>query len=183
MTLVLRSPYASVWNYLGLPARTAVQYFSPRIPGRVTDIYNPRFEVEEVEGLVKLSVEFPGVKAENIEVTAGGNVITVKCKSRSDRAVEKNGYHWREHSESFFSRSVPMPEGADFDKTVARFEDGVLEIRVPVAEKPEAAKIEVHSAGYKGVTGTTAAATAGEASGAPVAEAGPEPETVEITPG
>jgi HSP20 family protein len=156
MTLVLRSPYASVLDYLGLPARTGARYFTPRDVEGQPHVLHPHFEVEAEKGQVKLNVELPGVEAEDIEVTAGGNVITVKFKHNYDRAVERGGYHWREHGEKLFARSVPMPEEADFDKTVANFENGMLEITVPVAEKP-AAKIEVHSAGYEGETGNTQA--------------------------
>lgn len=155
MTLVVRSPHVGVWDYLGLPVRVAFGTLRPR-NRKVADVWNPRFEAVEQEGQLKLSVELPGVEAEDIEVTTGGDVVTVKCTRKYDRAVERNGYHWQEHSERLYARSVPMPKGADTDRVAAQFENGVLEVTVPIveAEAEETARIEVRSAGYKDETET-----------------------------
>ena len=47
---------------------------------------------------------------------------------------KKDGVYRTERQYGHFYRSIPLPEGADVDKARAKFENGVLEVTVPVAE-------------------------------------------------
>ena len=46
---------------------------------------------------------------------------------------EKSGLTERQYGQ--FLRSIPLPEGAKIDETRAKFENGILEVTVPVQEQ------------------------------------------------
>ncbi len=88
-------------------------------------------------------VEFdlPGVKAEDVDITVERNVLTVHAKrERSQNAGE---FVISERSVGSFSRQLFLGETLDTDSLVASYVDGVLTLRVPVAEKAKPRKIEI----------------------------------------
>jgi HSP20 family protein len=53
-----------------------------------------------------------------------------------------------------FYRSIPLPEGADVEQARARFENGVLEVAVPVPEqKAQRKQIPIQSGSSGSATG------------------------------
>ena len=80
--------------------------------------------------------EVPGVRAEDLDITAANRTVTLSGKRR---VAEEEGvsYHRKERADGEFSRSVTMPGDFDATKVDARYAHGVLTIVLP---KPEQAK-------------------------------------------
>ncbi len=47
---------------------------------------------------------------------------------------KREGYFHSERSYGAFYRSIPLPEGAQTEQTAAQFNNGVLEVSVPIPE-------------------------------------------------
>ena len=79
----------------------------------------------------------------DIAVTDGELRITAHRQAKSEHK-DKNGYR-SEFQYGSFSRTLTLPPGASPDAVTATYKDGVLEVRVPVAElpPPEASKIPI----------------------------------------
>lgn len=78
----------------------------------------------------------PGVQEEDVELSIEKDVVTLKGNIRNDYQGEGTKVYLLETPYGSFTRSVRLPEGCDATAAEARFERGVLTVRVPKAEKP-----------------------------------------------
>lgn len=104
----------------------------------------PAVDVREVDGKLQIKADLPGVKRENVEITATDEAITIEGHTLEESEEKKEGYFHRERRSGHFMRTVPLPVAVDTDKVEATFEDGTLTITLPkVAEAPKGKKISV----------------------------------------
>ena len=105
-----------------------------------------KLEEYREEGTLVLRTEVPGVDpAKDLEVTVTDGLLHVHAQ-REEKLERKSQQDYRsEFRYGELTRTVRLPEGVSGDDVKATYEDGVLEIRIPVpAEKePEAKKIPV----------------------------------------
>jgi HSP20 family protein len=84
-------------------------------------------------------VDLPGVDPKNVHVQADGNLLTITGERKSE---EKRP----EYQETFygkFERQIALPQGVEADKIAARYEHGVLEIRLPLPAQLAGRKIPI----------------------------------------
>ena len=104
----------------------------------------PETDVVETEREIRVQVEMPGLKRENIEVDVENNVLTIRGEKREERTEGQEGrYHLAERRWGTFARSFVLPRDVDADNIQASFEDGVLTVRIPKSEKARRRKIDV----------------------------------------
>ncbi|HEY2216924.1 MAG TPA: Hsp20/alpha crystallin family protein [Solirubrobacteraceae bacterium] len=131
--------------------------------------------VEEGEEFV-LRADLPGVAEDDVHVELDDGVLTVSGKRSSEHEERRGGYCRIERASGSFSRSLTLPDGVDAESIQARFEQGVLEVRVPkpAQRKPQRVAISVGGKPAVESTATAGEPAAGEAaaSGAPVVEEG-----------
>ena len=63
--------------------------------------------------------------------------------SAPSEETSENGFYRFERRYGTFARAVGLPQGVDQDNISARYENGVLEVRVPKPEEQEPKKIEL----------------------------------------
>jgi HSP20 family molecular chaperone IbpA len=104
-----------------------------------------RVEDFEEEGKYVLRAEMPGVDPDkDIEVDVSGDVLTISGR-RQEEERDKNHSEFRYGS---FSRSLRLPPGSDRSSIAATYENGVLEVRVPVGDaRAEVTKVPVQRSG------------------------------------
>jgi HSP20 family protein len=102
--------------------------------------WNPAIEVRLKDGKFLVNAELPGVKNEDVKVHIDGNALIVEGERRQEIEEKKEGYYHSERSYGNFYRSVALPEGAVIDQATAQFNNGVLEVTVPVPEAKTARK-------------------------------------------
>ena len=99
----------------------------------------PDLEVVEQDGALKIRLDLPGMKREEVQVAVTDTAVTIAGERRQQEEKTENGYVRSERSYGRFFRSVPLPEGARADSAKATFADGVLEVTMPVAAPQPAA--------------------------------------------
>lgn len=89
-------------------------------------------------------VEFdlPGVDAGSIDLTVEKNVLTVHAERRRNE-VEGVELLVGERPHGTFSRQLFLGEGLDTDRIDASYADGVLTLRLPVAEKAKPRRVPI----------------------------------------
>ncbi|HEX9938705.1 MAG TPA: Hsp20/alpha crystallin family protein [Longimicrobium sp.] len=108
----------------------------------------PETDVVETEREIRVMVEMPGLKRENIEVDVENNVLTIRGEKREERTEGQNGrYHLAERRWGTFARSFVLPRDVDAENIQAAFEDGVLMVSIPKSEKARRRKIDIGGAG------------------------------------
>ena len=106
-------------------------------PGRVTQSWVPALDVWETEADVVYAFDLPGIPEDAISIEVKDDALTVSAEREKTDEVSEDGYFRFERRFGSFARAVGLPKGIDQDGIVARYENGVLEVRVP---KPAQAK-------------------------------------------
>ena len=97
------------------------------------------------DGEVALRFDLPGVDPASIDVTVDRGVLTVTAK-RHEEYAEHDKLVIRERITGTFTRRVHLSDDLDSAAVEASFTDGVLSVRIPVAEKAQPRKIEIQGA-------------------------------------
>ena len=88
----------------------------------------PRVESYRKDNDYVVRVDLPGVNPNDVHVEAEGNLLTIK----GERKTEEKGREYQETFYGKFERQLTLPQGVEADKIAARYEHGVLEVRVPL---------------------------------------------------
>ncbi|HWD38066.1 MAG TPA: Hsp20/alpha crystallin family protein [Fimbriimonas sp.] len=95
-------------------------------------------DMYQQDGRIFVRASVPGVKPEDLQVNLENGVLTISGETNEPFKEEKLGgriYH-REHSYGRFVRSVRLPSDINQEQIDAQFENGVLEVSMPI-NKPQ----------------------------------------------
>ena len=92
---------------------------------------------------ITVTFEMPGIKPENIEVSAKADTLTVKGQRVVEEAPEGAQYFRRERSEGTFSRSYALPFKIDQEQVQASYVNGILTVTLPKAREVQPRKISI----------------------------------------
>lgn len=123
--------------------------------GSENPVWAPAIEVAERDGNYVVRAEIPGVKADEVKLEITDDEIVLQGERKNEREETKGDVHMTERQYGRFYRRLPLPEGARLDEARARFDNGVLEITVPLEEpknKRREIKIEPASATQAGAS-------------------------------
>jgi HSP20 family protein len=124
--------------------RLLTGFFGPTADGFLPAAFRnqPPVNVWEQQDALKVEMELPGIRSENLDISVAGNELSIKV-DRPDVAQEGVTYHRRERPVGSFSRIVRLPVEVDADRVEADLRDGVLTITLPKAEGAKPRKINV----------------------------------------
>jgi HSP20 family protein len=98
-------------------------------------VWVPPIEVAYRDGNFVVSAELPGLDDEDITVTIRDNAIVIEGERQVEDEESEGGIQRTELRYGQFYREIPLPDGANADRARAEFNDGVLQISVPVAQE------------------------------------------------
>jgi HSP20 family protein len=98
-------------------------------------MWSPAIEVAEREGQYVVHAELPGLKPEDVKVELTDDTLVIHGERKSEHDENKGGVHRTERRYGQFYRSVPLPEGVNAEQVRAKFENGVLEVTIPVPQQ------------------------------------------------
>lgn len=107
----------------------------------------PKIDVAEVKDAIEVTAELPGVDEKDIDVTLSNGVLTIRGEKKTERdeTGKDKSWHVVERSYGSFSRTIALPYDPDSGKVEAKFDKGVLRVRLPkpaeIAKKEK--KIEI----------------------------------------
>jgi HSP20 family protein len=88
-----------------------------------------------------VSIAAPGLKKEDFKIEVEDKVITISSEKEERKEEKEEKFTRKEYSCSSFSRSFTLPEDVKMDSIEARYEDGVLKIRLPRKEEAKKAAL------------------------------------------
>jgi HSP20 family protein len=107
----------------------------------------PAVEVTERDGKFVVRADLPGIKPEDVTLAITDDAVVLEGERKCEREEDKGGVHITERRYGRFYRAIPLPEGAKTDQAQAKFENGVLEVEVPVEQpKEQRRQIPIQSA-------------------------------------
>jgi HSP20 family protein len=103
----------------------------------------PLVNLSEDKDNYYVRAELPGVKADDIDIQATGNTVSLKGERKIP--IENDGakYHRREREAGSFSRMISLSNDIDPEKVDASLVDGILKVLLPKAEKAKPKQITV----------------------------------------
>jgi len=112
-------------------------------------------DVCETDRGYEVNIALPGVKPEDIELTAQQNTLSVRGrysfqnKHNDQHEGQQQGQHqnWlmREMGTGTFERTITFPKPIDADRIQTQYENGILTVIVPVSEASRPKRITVGS--------------------------------------
>jgi len=91
-----------------------------------------RIDVREDEHAYTVHAEIPGVKKEDIHVTIDNEKVAISAETRNQREVKDGERVLRaERHYGKVYRAFTLAQAVDEEKSVARYNDGVLELTLP----------------------------------------------------
>ncbi len=98
---------------------------------------------EDKENLVA-TVELPGMKKEDIEVSVLDGVLSVTGERSCDQKHQEAGSHRTERFFGRFQRAVSLPKPVKAEAIKAVYRDGVLTVTMPKTEEAKPKQIAVN---------------------------------------
>jgi len=101
--------------------------------------------------------DLPGVDPASIDLTVEKNVLTVTAERHLARA-EGDEITVSERPQGRFNRQLFLGDSLDAEKISANYDQGVLTLHIPVAERAKPRKVEISAGSPEAVEVTTSAA-------------------------
>ena len=105
--------------------------------------WSPALDVYDDKDAYQVSVELPGMKKDEIDISMHDGVLTVSGERKHERENKEGQTFRSERYFGKFQRSITLPSGVDMNKVTASYKDGVLLIHLPKAEEAKPRQIEV----------------------------------------
>lgn len=114
------------------------------VPRSATTAFRPNADVyfDPRENAVMVKLELPGIDPDRITLEIEGNTLHVSG-SRQEQRPQDAVYHQMEVSYGRFERLVSLPPDLDHTKASADYNDGYLEIKLPVKDKSQSRQIPI----------------------------------------
>jgi HSP20 family protein len=111
--------------------------------GNVLRRWMPAMDLVESGDHFVLRADLPGMSEDDVNIEFEDGTLTVSGERKAEHEESKEGFHRVERSFGAFSRSLTLPQGIDPEAVTAKFDRGVLEIRIPKPEQRKPRKIAI----------------------------------------
>jgi HSP20 family protein len=112
-------------------------------PGSALRRWMPAMDLVESGDHFVLRADLPGMSEEDVSIEFEDGTLTLSGERKAEHEENEEGFHRVERSFGAFSRSLTLPQGTDADAVTAKFDRGVLEVRIPKPEQRKPRKIAI----------------------------------------
>lgn len=107
----------------------------------------PAVNILEKENAINITVELPGMQANDVDVTVEDGVLSIRGERSFEKLEEGEKYHRFESSCGAFERRFTVPTSVDSAKIEARFKNGIMSVALPKREEslPRTVKVNVEA--------------------------------------
>lgn len=143
-----KNPFVTLQNELDKAMRDFYSLFAtPSVFDKFEGLtINPSIDLVEDKDSFKVEAEMPGLGEEDIKVSIGDGILTIRGEKTASKQDENKNYISREINYGYYERSIALPDSADIDKAKASFKKGMLWVTIPktaeAAKKSRELKIE-----------------------------------------
>lgn len=109
----------------------------------LTDIRVEEFTEDDGKTLV-VRAELPGIDPDkDVEITVTGRMLTLRAERREESKADTGAWRHSEFHYGSFERMIALPEGASEKDIKAVYKDGILQVRIPLAQPEVAAAAKI----------------------------------------
>jgi HSP20 family protein len=150
MALVRWEPAREVDSLQTEVNRVFDAFFGGRNPNSGGRRWVPAMDLVEQDDEFVLKADLPGLREEDVEIEVADGVLAISGERKSEHSERSEGYYRVERAIGQFSRSVSLPKGVEAEQVAARFENGVLEVRIPKPEERKPHRVQIGAASVNG---------------------------------
>lgn len=103
--------------------------------------FNSATEIVEHKDYYMVSVDLPGVKKEDIEISFDQGLLTLSGERRLEKKTEGESKTLQTRNYGSFSQQFRLPSAIKSEQIEAKLEHGVLEVKIPKAGNDQGRKI------------------------------------------
>ena len=107
--------------------------------------WRPAVDISERGDAYRVTVEIPGIKAGEVEITLANGLVTIQGERHAARDTAGERVHRSERYYGAFRRSITLPGHVQAGKIEAMAQDGMLRVLVPKAPDVQAKRIPVRA--------------------------------------
>ena len=107
----------------------------------------PALESYIDSGKLVICAELPGVEPKDVDITVTGDQLTIRGKREERIDEQSRSFIHREFSYGSFERTVRLPGGINAEDVKASYNNGVLELTMPVPEQSKSRKVTIQIEG------------------------------------
>ncbi|HEU4681319.1 MAG TPA: Hsp20/alpha crystallin family protein [Gemmatimonadales bacterium] len=111
----------------------------------ITSAWFAPTDVSEDANGIQISMEVPGVDPDEVRLSLENNILTISGEKKHQVEQSNERVHRFERTYGTFERAFVLPNTVDPEKIDARYENGVLFVTVPKAERAKPREIRVKS--------------------------------------
>src|ERR687897_1114833 len=111
----------------------------------ITSTWFAPTDVSEDENSLRITMELPGVNPEDVRLSLENNVLTIRGEKKQQAEENNERIHRFERTYGMFERTFVLPNTVDPDKIEARYDNGVLFVGIPKAERAKPREIRVNA--------------------------------------
>jgi HSP20 family protein len=124
-----------------------------------TTAWAPALDISERKDAYLVTVELPGVDADDLEITLEDGLLTIQGERQFAHDSSEQQFHRVERRYGAFRRSITLPAQVQAEQIEASFENGVLQIVVPKMEEAKPKRIQVRPGPTEVLAASSAAGT------------------------
>ena len=103
----------------------------------------PALDISERKDAYLVTVELPGVEADDLEITFEDGLLTIQGERPFAHDSSEQQFHRVERRYGAFRRAITLPAQVQAEQIEATFDNGVLQIVVPKMEEATPKRIQV----------------------------------------
>jgi HSP20 family protein len=111
----------------------------------ITSTWFAPTDVSEDQNSLRISMELPGVEPSDVRLSLENNILTIRGEKKQESEENNERVHRFERTYGMFERTFALPNTVDPDKIEARYENGVLFVSIPKAERAKPREIRVNT--------------------------------------
>ena len=123
--------------------RLVQQVFGPTHTGTWSRPSSMPLDAYRIGDEFVVAFDLPGIAPDAIDIDVERNVLTVTAERRPLELSEGATAHLTERPYGAFSRQLFLGDALDAEKIQASYDQGVLTVRIPVAEQAKPRKVQV----------------------------------------
>jgi HSP20 family protein len=111
----------------------------------ITSAWFAPTDVSEDANGIQISMEVPGVDPDEVRLSLENNILTISGEKKHQVEQSNERVHRFERTYGTFERTFVLPNTVDPEQIEARYENGVLFVTIPKAERAKPREIRVKS--------------------------------------
>ena len=128
----------------------------PAPSGATMRRWMPAMDLLEAGDEFLLRADLPGLSEDDVKIELEDSTLTISGERKAEHEGQGEGFYRVERATGAFSRSLTLPKGVDPEAVSARFDRGVLEVRIPKPAERKPRRISIGGTEPAAIEGSAA---------------------------